>query len=307
LDVVVGLNGWQQRFQKLIAILVAAKPSIMKNILYVLLIINLLISCKSNTKQIPAKDSTINTQSVNQAQALIKRFKPIIQGVWVEKDYIDKIIKTRSPLASEDKVGYITTMYINTDHINGDSLIVPTGDNHEGSQITIKFYPGKTPSSIRISEGGELGYTTEKGDTIMFYTRLDDQTKKIIKTEFIKVLNKQPDDDLGYGLNYAINKSLIAGNYILTDTLNSNVKVTFTNDGKVSGFLNHSKYKINIDLNTDPMDNLDEINFDISSKRPASFSYKFNGDTLNLYDAYPNADSTQLILGKRIYKLIRQK
>jgi hypothetical protein len=292
---------------KLITILVAAKPSIMKNILYVLLIISLLISCKSNTKQIPAKDSTTNAQSDNQVQALIKRFKPIIQGVWVEKEYIDKIIKTRSPLASEDKVGDITTMYINTDRINGDSLIVPTGDNHEGSQITVKFYPGKKPSSIRISEGGELGYTIEKGDTIMFYTRLDDQTKKIIKTEFIKSLNKQPDDDLGYGLNYAINKGLIAGNYILTDTLNSNVKVTFTNDGKVYGFLNHSKYEINIDLNTDPMDNLDEINFDISSKRPASFSYKINGDTLNLYNTYPNADSTQLILGKRIYKLIRQK
>jgi hypothetical protein len=289
------------------AILVAAKPFTMKNIIYVLLIISLLISCRSNTKQIPAKDSTTNAQSVYQVQALIKQFKPIIQGVWVEKEYIDKIIKTRSPLASEGNVGYITTMYINTDHINGDSLIVPTGDNHEGSQITIKFYPGKTPSSIKISEGGELGYAIEKGDTIMFYIRTDDQTKKVIKTEFIKALNKQPDDDLGYGLNYAINKGLIAGNYILTDTLNSTMKVTFTNDGKVYGFLNHSKYEINIDLNTTPMDNLDEISFDISSKSLASFSYKINGDTLNLYATHPNADSSQLILGKRTYKLIRQK
>jgi hypothetical protein len=273
----------------------------MKNTLYIFLIAGLFLSCKSNTKQ-AAENST-----ADQTQSLIQKFKPIIQGVWVKKEYVDKVIKNKSPLAAADEATGITIMYINTDHIKGDSLIAPTGDNHDGSQITIKFYPGKTPSSIRISEGGELEFKIDKGDTVMFFTKLDDQTKKIIKTEFIKELNKQPDNDLGYGLNYAINEGLIAGNYVLADTLNSTMKVNFTNNGKVYGFLNHSEYEINFDLNSSPMDNLDEINFDIRSKSSASFSYKINGDTLNLYTTHPNSDSTQLILGKRIYRLIRQK
>jgi len=60
------------------------------------------------------------------------------------------------------------------------------------------------------------------------------------------------------------------------------------------------------------MDNLDMIFFR-DKKRTAdnishgNYSFKFSADTLNLYNTYPNADSTELVLGKRVYKLVRQK
>ena len=86
----------------------------MKSAFYISLVFILLASCKSNTKQ-DAKDTTAGKSGNNQTEELIQKFKPIIQGVWVKKGYIDKVIKTKSPLAAVDEVNDITTMFINTD------------------------------------------------------------------------------------------------------------------------------------------------------------------------------------------------
>jgi hypothetical protein len=55
------------------------------------------------------------------------------------------------------------------------------------------------------------------------------------------------------------------------------------------------------------MNNLDEIVFYFLGNNNTGYSFKINADTLSLYDTHPNADSTLSILGKRIYKLVKQK
>jgi len=283
----------------------------MKNTFYAFIIICLLFSCKSNTKQ-KAQD-TVKSQSVNnQDEALIKKFKPIIQGVWVKKDYIDKVIKTKSPLAAIDECRGITVMYINTDQIKGDSLQFIAGYfNHDSGDVTIRFRAGEKPSTILFNDK-DLSYSIENGDTTMTIFQYENREKALVKAKFIKVLNREPNDDLGYGMDYAINKGVFSGNYSLTDSAGRVSKINFTNDGKVSGFFNFSEYNIDFDLNNEPMDNLDMIFFR-DKKRTAKnvshgdYSFKFSADTLSLYDTHPNADSTELILGKRIYKLVKQK
>lgn len=296
------------------AILGRLKLSQMKNPLYFLFFITLFVSCKSNTKTLAA-DTVVQTKPVvNQVrdQDLIKKFSPIVQGVWVKKAYIEEVGKTQSPLAATDQVNDITTMYIDTKKLVGDSLFVLCGwGNHDSSDLELKFQPGRANSSIKFGDG-DLVVTIEKADTLLTFTRFDQEKKKIVNTIFIKAMNKEPDNDLGYGMYYLINKVLMSGNYILTDTLGKVSEVTFDNYGNVSGFLNHSKYEVNIDLNSDPMDNLDMIFFTDkygkqSSGLKGDFSFKFIADTLNLYDSHPNTDSTELILGKRVYKLVRQK
>src|SRR5437868_1891085 len=160
----------------------------MKNLFYAFIIISLLFSCKSNTKQ-KAQD-TVKSQSVNnQAEALIKKDLSIMQGVWVKQDYIDKIAKTRSVLSAMDKAFDLITIYIDKNNVKGDSLVAPTGNSHEGSQITIHLQKGTTPESIKVFEGGEVGYSFEHGDTILFLTRFDDSKKKSITTKYIRALN----------------------------------------------------------------------------------------------------------------------
>jgi len=191
----------------------------MKPAFYILFITitSFFLSCRSNTKQ-TAKD-TITTKSDNgQTEKLIEKFKPIIQGVWVKKDYIDKVIQTKSPLAAIDECRGITIMYINTDHIEGDSLQFIAGYfNHDSGNVTIKFQPGGSLSSILFNDK-DLNYSLENGDTTITVFQYDNRKKLIVKAKFIRVLNRQFDDDLGYGMNYIINKEILSGNYTLTDS-----------------------------------------------------------------------------------------
>lgn len=285
----------------------------MRNPLYFLFLITLFVSCKSNTKTLAA-DTVVQTKSVvNQVgdQDLIKKFSPIVQGVWVKKDYIEKVGKTKSPLEASDLATGITVMNVNTDRIKGDSLVVPVGlGNHEGGEITLRFKQGKRPSTIiatNYDSIDDVGYLISKSDTTLVLYSVDDKTHRPVFTTYVKSLNRQPENDLAFGMNYIINKNLISGNYIGKDSLDANVNVKFYNDGKMVGIAGLNTFFIEDDLGSEPLMNLDGIVFNFNTKQYKFYSFKINADTLNLYDTYPNADSTKLVLGKRVYKLVRQK
>lgn len=103
-----------------------------------------------------------------------------------------------------------------------------------------------------------------------------------------------------------INKTLISGNYILTDTLNRSFKVSFTNDGYVSGFGDFKTYFVDVDFETPPGNNMDQIAFDLNSKNDKLYAFKINRDTLNLYQTSYDKDSIDMILGKRVFKLVKK-
>jgi len=198
-------------------------------------------------------------------------------------------------------------MYINTDDINGDSIIVPIGaGNHDGSNLTLKFIPGKNKSSIVFGDG-ELTYSIGHGDTILTFADFDKEKKQFIKTQYVRSFKRQPNDDLADGMDYYINKILVAGNYTLTNSIGTKLKINLSEDGRVSGFLNCKTYMINIDLNSDVNDNLDGIYFKTADKENKNFSFKINADTLILYTTEENKDSTELIQDKLKYKLVRTK
>ncbi|MGF7037892.1 hypothetical protein [Mucilaginibacter lappiensis] len=278
----------------------------MKNSLLLVFIFSIFISCKSNTKP-PIKDSIVVTQSINQTQEVIKKFKPIIQGVWVKSDYVDKVIKTKSPATAADEATGMTTMYINTDKITGDSILVGAGwNNHEGGELTLKFKAGKGKSTILFG-GGELGYSIKNGDTVLTtYWPDEKKSNKIIVTNYRRVLIKQAED-MGYGIQYIINKQLISGKYNMKDSIGNNSIVKFYNDGKVSGFLNFKTFYINTDFVAGPQNNLDQLIFDVQTKVQKDFLFKLQSDTLNIYEVNVSADSLRLERGKLKYSLIRQK
>ena len=276
----------------------------MKKSLFPILLLALLFACKSSTKQ-STKDSTI-TQLEVVPKIDIDNIKSKIQGTWVKKAYIDKVIETKSPLAAVDEASDLTTFVVNTDKIKGDSIVVLAGwGNHEGSEMTLKFKAGKQPSSI-IFGAGELGLSSVNGTDILTYYHPDEKTKKTIATQYIKALSEKPNE-LEEGTYYLVNKGLIAGDYTMTDSLGVISKINFDPHGKVSSFLGYKTYNINIDLNSDVMDNLDEIGFDYYNKNHKSYSFKIDADTLKLYDTRPNADSTLLVLDKLKYRLVRVK
>lgn len=263
-----------------------------------------IFSCKSNTKQSPKDSSGITNNTTESPNPLIEKFKPLLQGTWVKKAYIDKVAKTKSPLAAVDEALDITTFSINTTDMKGDSIIVPIGSgNHDGSNLTLSFKKGKRPSSLIIG-AGELSVTVAHGDTTitLYYPYNKSQVKS---AQFIRA-NSKKVMQIADGMYRMVNKVLIVGTYNLQDTP-ANAVVNFSIDGKVKGFSGFKNYVINIDLNSDAMDNLDEIRFDDDTRNRKSYSFKFDADTLKLYDTRPNADSTLLVLDKLRYKLVKQK
>ncbi|HTE01379.1 MAG TPA: hypothetical protein VK668_18965 [Mucilaginibacter sp.] len=287
----------------------------MKNIFYFLLITTLFFSCKSNTKQ-TVKDSTRTIKPiVDTTLRLIQRFKSNIQGVWVYKDYIDAVAKSKSPFLAFKDVGNITAMVIDTKAIKGDSLLVGIGyGNHEGGDLMIKFHSGSNNTIIAYNPGTnpndghyELGYSINKSDTALILYTINKEKKTTEQAKYSKVLTIGATKELGDGTDYIINKILISGSYILTDTLSNKSKVKFTNDGKVVGFSDFKTYLINNDFTTPPGNNMDQIIFDLKSKNKKIYAFKIDRDTLNLYQTSYGKDSIDLILGKRIYKLIKQK
>ncbi|TFF38006.1 hypothetical protein [Mucilaginibacter psychrotolerans] len=274
----------------------------MKKSIYLLLLPVFLFACKSNKTQ-PEKDSVTAAPKTHSTKALIAEFKPIIQGVWVKSDYVDKVIATKSPLAAADLATGLTAMNISTGKIAGDSIIAEGGwSNHEGGDLILKFKPGKKKSTIQLGPG-DLGYSIQNGDTILT-TYWPDDNKNIIATRYRKVAIKSAEG-FAQGTFQTINKGLIAGSYSFKDTTGTTSTVIFRTNGTLSGFFAFKQYHVNIDLNSDVMDNLDEISFDY--KASTSYSFKFIGDTLKLYDTRPNEDSTLLVLDKLRYTLVKQK
>lgn len=281
------------------------QSSQMKKSIALLLILSVFIACKSKNSSTD-KDSIINnTYSNKQSAELLQKFKPVIQGVWVKKDYIDKVIQTKSPLAAEDLASGLTTMYIQTDSLKGDSLMVNAGwNNHEGSDLTLKFKPGKTSETILLGNF-DLGFSIKNGDTSIVLYGYNKEKNEYTTTWYVKALNKQKY--LGDGLDYLINKALIAGTYKMTDSLGKNDIVIFTALGNVSGFGNLKTYSILNDLGGEPMNNLDDIAFEAPGKTRKNYTFKIIADTLSLYDTKANADSTELLVDKLRYKLVKQK
>jgi hypothetical protein len=275
----------------------------MKKTLILLLIITVATGCSSTKDHEPgdsAKDAaTDNTQT----QLLIKKFKPIVHGYWIRKDYIEKIMQTRSVLAASDLVG-AAEIEINTDEIEGDSLNVRVGDNHETGNSTLKFIRGKKTSTL-VFNGQDLSYSTKNGNTTLRLAFGDDTQKGFVFYTYIRAYKKL-DKDFADMLEEYLGNVLVAGDYRLIDSVKSTQKVHFDKHGIVNGFIDLDRYFINYDLNSDVNDNLDAIYFKGPNKKQMDFAFKISADTLKLYDTRENADSTSLLIGDLKYQFVRQ-
>ena len=271
------------------------------------------IACRSKTDKNKANtdSSKLNLQTI----ALIKKFKPILQGVWVKTDYVIDLERTRSPYGSRSKLKGIACMDIEQENFKGDSIVTWVSlNNHEGTQFSIYFSPGSQPNSIKISWPDydhetnfyELGYIN-KGDTkLVLYHYLKDK-HLLDSTVYSKVLNSQKSNDAGYGIQYIANKKLMSGRYLAIDLSSSSQAVDFDDNGNISGLSDFKTYHIGTDFEVLLKNNLDQVYFDIDTKKQRSFSFKLVADTLNLYETSENSDSTKLVLGKLKYRLVKQK
>jgi hypothetical protein len=252
----------------------------MKRIVYLLLSVSIFLSCKDKTGD-TGQDA--NGKPLDQSQALMHQFKPLINGVWVKKDYIKKVKKSKSPLEAVEKGTGITIMYIDTAQLKGDSIAVPIIlNNHEGTRVSLSFQPGKNTTTVMLGKD-ELSYKLKK-DTILIIYHYNADSRETDVTQYIKAMDKQPAGGLAAGMNMTINEALLAGKYEGTDALGKRVYATFTNDGKVTGLPGLTTYYIQNDLIADPEHSHDEIIFNMKGTGQKSYAFVINKKTISLYD-----------------------
>jgi hypothetical protein len=291
-------------------------PSQMKPILFFFAAMLLLTSCKSNKKQ-PAQDSAVLAKPADSTILLLSKFSLAINGIWVKTDYINDIVKTRSPYASREKLGGIASLYIGIGSSSKDSSMVGASlNNHEGYSFPLYFKAGKKNNSLKTglpdfndrSNYYDLGYVIKGVDTSLFLYHYNKSGRLLRSTRYSRVFNSAPpESDMGFGIAYIINQKLITGKYLVTDTAGTVFNVEFTNEGKVSGFLNFENYMLNADFEAGPENDLDELYFDVYKKNKKDYLVKLNADTLSLFDVAASPDSIHLQWGKLRYRMIKQK
>jgi hypothetical protein len=150
----------------------------MKNICCVLLFLFAVTGCNNKSKEEIVSESLMN------------EFRPIIQGVWNNEKEMEKI-GTNDQNARDTSNQCVSVMDIETKKIVGTTLSVGIGlCNGPGTDMMLKFDPGKHTHTIIIGDHYELGYRIASGiTTLILYYDFNDQHNAY---GFVKTLNYFP-------------------------------------------------------------------------------------------------------------------
>jgi hypothetical protein len=270
----------------------------MKRLFYIAIPLSILLSCKG--KNDGDDQSNANGKQLDQSPVMIQQFKPVINGVWIKKNYIKKLIKSRSPLEAAERAEGITTFYIDTEKITGDSLKVAVNmDNRKDTSVVLRFQPGRNTTTIMLGDD-ELSYNIKRNDTTLLIYHYNQRKRETTSDKYIKASEKPVGDKLIYNMDYAINRGLMAGNYQAADAAGKNFRVSFTEDGKVSGLPGYSTYFIQNALDDDK-DKADLIIFNRGSQGEKIYAFKKEKKSLTLYETTGTGPSLQAGIEK--YKL----
>lgn len=263
---------------------------------------------------LPISCQTTDKKTDKHSNELIEKFKPFLIGTWVPADYINDIVKTKSPLKSSNKITYISEFSIDTIKLSDDSIHIGAAmGNHEGGEFIIYFKQGLTSTSlpIKINEDEislyELGYVINGVDTSLVLFHYDKNKKLLEETKYIKVQASKPSGELGDGFQYIVNKKLIAGTYEVSDSTENKTRIELTADGKIKGFLGFKTYYILTDFVARPENGTDEICFEIQTKEQKCYGFNIIADTINLFEPAKDEQNSLFTPGPTIYRFVKQK
>ncbi len=245
---------------------------------------------------------------------LEKQFKPILHGVWVQADYMSDIEKTKSPFKSGEKLAFITQLIIDTSGNSTDSIPVGiTLGNHEGSDLILYFKEGKTPTSLVTNINGfeedtasyELGYEVNSVDTSLVIYHFTENQKLIDKIKYIKVAEVSTAGSLEDGFQYMVNKKLVTGSYLVTDSAGVERSVRMINEGIITGLPGFGTYYVITDFVGSEC-NTDKICFDIQTNLQSCFAFKISNDTISLYKTSKDEADTLTMAEHAHYRFVKQ-
>jgi len=248
-----------------------------------------------------------------QAEVLAKRFGPIIQGAWVNADYLAAVQKSRSPLQAADAVGAVSEIHINPAGRSADSLVLGAGfGNHEGGSITVYFRPGQQstalPTNYRDYDApgsfAELSYQLGSGDTNLLLTTYGKNRQVLARTAYRRVSGASPNEL--NALNLAVRR-LLAARYAGADSLGRPAQLEFMAGGQVKGLKGFRQYDVATDFAGGPVET-DYLLLDNETRHRREMAFRQTADSLLLYSVRTQTgDVPTLVRGRPLFRLVKRR
>jgi len=262
----------------------------------------ILVSCQN-------PDTSLENSATIESAKIRNAFLPIITGDWVETSFMDTLKRTKSPYNSQDALANIVQFSIDSSNITADSMEIGAMNIHEGSNLIIHFRLGKLPTSLPLdlndydnkSNYYELGYTILNRDTTLVLYQYNANNKLISQTRYSKV----PPNNVG-AFAFTVNKTFFSGTYEYIDSTKIDEQVQFTNDGIVKGIPDYSNYYVLTDFVAETDSSTDEVCFNIQTNGQICYTYKFNQDTLLIYERIEDQNRNFIKLGDVKYVLLKK-
>lgn len=239
--------------------------------------------------------------SCNQKEKTVESEKPItelksiitindLSGDWVNLKYLHSIQKTKSPKESqgEGEYSYVT--------ISNDTALFILGF-HEGFDLKIKTF--NENSFYCIGYYGDTIKMTVSNDTMVI-------KNKLTKDTYIRYQMRFPGSWFG---SLLLNKEIFSGIYKDVDFPDHTI--SFTDNGKVAGFLDYISYVVQDDY-ADAGCQYDIVYLRKEPDDRFEYTWRFAGDTLIIYNldcmSFDNENDICLETerGKILYRLLKK-
>lgn len=254
----------------------------MKAILFIV-IIGFLFSCNSTDKTNESPEPILD--SVKPLDAEIS-----ISGSWVNENYFNKIIKTQSPLKSQDSALFI---------IIPDKLIRKTS-------MIYNFHEGSSPLEI-VKSNNQYEIWELYNDSLkrrIYDVKIISESKISLSNKvFVKVSTSTNSENLK-----VLQEILFKGIY--TDL--NNKRIEFKPNGQITGLDAFNFYEPVVDYYDEGMQ-VDQIRLGKTKTDLENFGFIFRADTLELYklhcvDFVGTSDiCARVEYGQLIYRVWRRK
>lgn len=249
-----------------------------------------------------------STSTVSGSTASKEDLLKIIEGGWVNVAYGEALKRVHSPMFAAEAGRPVQEMLFETANAKGDTVYNSTGRLNylDGERFDVVFTTENGSVRMKINEGTTaaqeplyLNYKIAGGDTLLYVVNANTNDSVWYTREFYKAPQKAGVAQ--NALEHFVNRNLFAGEWKAAD----GSVVTFTADGKVSGWAKWTWFSVEIDKYGS------EIQPDVMSayndKMGATYVYTLDNDRLSVYEYDSNSQDGMWTRGKLVIELTRNK
>jgi uncharacterized protein YkuJ len=233
----------------------------------------------------------------------------IIEGGWVNEEYIKALKASHSPMSAAASGIYIQQMAFDISNVSGDTLLNVIGrlNSNESEKFDVIFYkkPGGK-EGMKLVENREdlsssfgLNYLIEKNDTILtvdFHEGNNSHTMRY-RRQFRKFL---PADEIQVtAMEFFVNKTLFTGKWLMNGK-----EILFSEKGEVKNFGNYQHFSVST-VEQEPASRPDEISF-YNDSTGITYAFTVRNNTIDLFEISGQEDGMHFSRGKMIGEMKRE-